>query len=234
SCPYIFNCQNAQAANQLLLSPYRTMVVLLSIPVLPSNSSSFLIGTMSRTSVSQSSVVQFQPAAPGTCPCSYAVVSTSTSTTRTPVSVACCATQSVFTRTFVSVSVVMCPSSRLKMPILSSYPFREGVVRARGVRIPPGDIRRGGVLEVLQLARVLEGVPHGRHEVADPFPDEQQLAAALIEELGVQHAGGQKRCHHFPIGGHHPVRRVLLAAGRTQRLKLFECLRLERSGKPLA
>src|SRR5215470_2623857 len=97
--PYIFSCQNAQAANQLLLSPYKTIVVLLSMPLLPSNSSSFLIGTMSRISVSQSSVVQFHPAAPGTWPWSYAVVSTSTSTTRTPVSAACCATQSVVTRT---------------------------------------------------------------------------------------------------------------------------------------
>src|SRR5215471_21617218 len=34
ACPYIFSCQNAQAANQLLLSPYRTIVVLLSMPVL--------------------------------------------------------------------------------------------------------------------------------------------------------------------------------------------------------
>src|SRR5262245_28582811 len=75
------------------------IVVLLSMPLLPSNSSSFLIGTMSRISVSQSSVVQFHPAAPGTWPWSYAVVSTSTSTTRTPVSAACCATQSVVTRT---------------------------------------------------------------------------------------------------------------------------------------
>jgi hypothetical protein len=53
-----------------LLSPYNTIVVLLSMPLRPSSSSSFFIGTMSRTSVSQSSVVQFQPAAPGTCPCS--------------------------------------------------------------------------------------------------------------------------------------------------------------------
>src|SRR6185503_13860437 len=89
----------AHAANQLLLSPYKTIVVLLSMPLLPSNASSFLIGTMSRISVSQSSVVQFHPAAPGTWPWSYAVVSTSTSTTRTPVSAACCATQSVVTRT---------------------------------------------------------------------------------------------------------------------------------------
>ena len=34
----------------------------------PSRSSSFFRGMMSRTTVSQSSVVQFQPAAPGTCP----------------------------------------------------------------------------------------------------------------------------------------------------------------------
>ena len=65
SCPYIFNCQNAHAANQLLLSPYRMIVVLLSMPLLPRSSSSFLSGMMSRVRVSQSSVVQFQPAAPG-------------------------------------------------------------------------------------------------------------------------------------------------------------------------
>ena len=68
SCPYIFNCQNAHAANQLLLSPYRMIVVLLSIPLLPRSSSSFLSGMMSRVRVSQSSVVQFHPAAPGTWP----------------------------------------------------------------------------------------------------------------------------------------------------------------------
>src|SRR3954469_13733785 len=66
--PYIFSCQNAHAANQLLLSPYRTIVVSLPTPLFPSSSSSFLIGMMSRTSVSHSSVVQFHPAAPGTCP----------------------------------------------------------------------------------------------------------------------------------------------------------------------
>src|ERR1043166_9730665 len=69
------------------------------MPLLPSSSSSFLIGMMSRTSVSHSSVVQFHPALPGTWPWSYAVVSTSTSTMRTLASFACCATQSVVTRT---------------------------------------------------------------------------------------------------------------------------------------
>src|SRR3954469_5005806 len=98
-CPYIFSCQNAQAANQLLLSPYSTIVVVLSTPLLPRSSSSFFSGMMSRTSVSHSSVVQFQPTAPGMCPCSYAVVSTSTSTMRTLASLACCATQSVVTST---------------------------------------------------------------------------------------------------------------------------------------
>ena len=47
--PYSFNCQNAQAANQLLLSPYRTTVVSLSIPDAPSSSSSLSFGMTSRT-----------------------------------------------------------------------------------------------------------------------------------------------------------------------------------------
>ena len=64
--PYSFNCQNAQAANQLLLSPYRTTVVSLSIPDAPSSSSSFAFGITSRTTVSHNCVVQFQPTAPGT------------------------------------------------------------------------------------------------------------------------------------------------------------------------
>src|SRR5579864_279528 len=80
------------------------MVVLLSMPVLPSNCSSFAFGTMSRTTVSQSSVVQFQPAEPATWPWSYAIVSTSTSTMRTPASAECLATQSVVTRTSVEVA----------------------------------------------------------------------------------------------------------------------------------
>src|SRR5580700_12197623 len=75
------------------------MVVWLSMPLLPRRSSSFFLGAMSRTTVSQRSVVQFQPTEPGTWPWSYAVVSTSTSATRTPASVAWEATQSVVTRT---------------------------------------------------------------------------------------------------------------------------------------
>src|SRR5581483_5341705 len=83
------------------------MVVWLSMPLRPSRSSSLAAGTMSRTTVSQRSVVQFQPTAPGTWPWSYAAVSTSTSTTRTPVSRACCATQSVETRTSGTIPVAI-------------------------------------------------------------------------------------------------------------------------------
>src|SRR6187397_801832 len=69
------------------------------MPDLLISASNFALGMMSRTSVSQSSVDQFQPTAPGTCPWPNAVVSTSTSTMRTLASLACCATQSVLTRT---------------------------------------------------------------------------------------------------------------------------------------
>src|SRR6476660_8247010 len=54
---------------------------------------------MSRWSVSQSCVVQFQAIAPGMCPWSYPPVSTSTSTTRTFGSLRCATTQAVSTST---------------------------------------------------------------------------------------------------------------------------------------
>src|ERR1051326_8151833 len=54
---------------------------------------------MSRTVVSQSCVFQAHAIAPGTCPSSYALVSTSTSTTQTFLSFPCSVTHWVVTRT---------------------------------------------------------------------------------------------------------------------------------------
>src|SRR5260370_6342214 len=136
----MLSCEKAQAANQLLLSPYRTTAVWLSMPLFPSSSSSFFIGTISRTSVSQRSVVQFQPMAPGTWPWSYAAVSTSTSTTRTPVSLACCATQSVFTSTF--------GTGVLGMFVLNHetdhlFKARDHVMESVGLQVDWGQEKRG-------------------------------------------------------------------------------------------
>ena len=68
--PYSLSCQYAHAANQLLLSPYRTMVV--SGPI-PHSDSSLLKSSrdaMSRRIPSASWLVQFQPTAPGMWLCS--------------------------------------------------------------------------------------------------------------------------------------------------------------------
>src|SRR3979411_236812 len=98
-CPYSCSSQKANAANQLLLSPYSTTVVL---GVTPSShvafANAFLSG-MSRRTGSFSCDCQFQPTAPGTCPESYAVVSTSTSIKRINGSVRCPTTHSVGTST---------------------------------------------------------------------------------------------------------------------------------------
>ena len=68
--PYSFICHSAQAANQLLLSPYRTTVVSLPMPASAISASNLSLGMTSRRTVSHSCVVQFQPIAPGTWPCS--------------------------------------------------------------------------------------------------------------------------------------------------------------------
>jgi hypothetical protein len=81
-------CQKAQAANQLLLSPYSTSVVSLLTPDWFMRFSNCDFGKISRTTVSQSCVFQAQAMAPGTWPSSYDLVSTSISTTRTFGSVA--------------------------------------------------------------------------------------------------------------------------------------------------
>ncbi len=70
SCPYSLSCQYAQAANQLLLSPYSTTCV--SGPM-PDSDSSLLKSSrlaMSRRMPSDSWLVQFQPTAPGRWLCS--------------------------------------------------------------------------------------------------------------------------------------------------------------------
>src|ERR1700730_10682532 len=119
------------------------IVVLLSMPDFPSSASSAGFGTMSRMTVSHRSVVQFHPAAPGTWPWSYAVVSTSTSTTRFPASVACWATHSVFTRTSASVFVLMQASFFLSLRAAhSNSPWTPAVLVRLQHGVPRGHDRR--------------------------------------------------------------------------------------------
>src|SRR5213082_4196867 len=76
-CPYSCSSQNANAANQLLLSPYSTTVVLGVTPASESSLANAFLSGMSRRTGSLSCDCQFQPTAPAMCPESYAVVSTS-------------------------------------------------------------------------------------------------------------------------------------------------------------
>src|ERR1051326_1450034 len=99
ACPYSCNSQKAKAANQLLLSPYSTTVVLGVTPASDSSLANAFLSGMSRRTGSLSCDCQFQPTAPAMCPESYAVVSTSTSMRRTPGSARRPATQSVETST---------------------------------------------------------------------------------------------------------------------------------------
>src|SRR5207247_672100 len=99
ACPYSCSSQNANAANQLLLSPYNTTVVFGVTPASLRRLANAPLSGMSRRTGSLSCDCQFQPTAPVTWPESYAVVSTSTSIRRTPESVRCPATHSVDTST---------------------------------------------------------------------------------------------------------------------------------------
>src|SRR5256886_10765 len=99
ACPYSCSSQKANAANQLLLSPYSTTVVLGVTPAFDKSSANACLSGMSRRTGSFSCDCQFQPTAPAMCPESYAVVSTSTSIKRMPGSVRCPATHSLATRT---------------------------------------------------------------------------------------------------------------------------------------
>src|SRR6267378_3107990 len=98
-CPYSCSSQKANAANQLLLSPYRTTVVLGVTPASDKSFANAFLSGMSRRTGSFSCDCQFHPTAPTMCPESYAVVSTSTSIKRMPGSVRCPATHSVGTST---------------------------------------------------------------------------------------------------------------------------------------
>src|SRR3989449_2931568 len=99
ACPYSWSNQKANAANQLLLSPYSTTVVLGVTPASDKSFANAFLSGMSRRTGSFSCDCQFHPTAPAMCPESYAVVSTSTSIKRMPGSVTCPATHSVATRT---------------------------------------------------------------------------------------------------------------------------------------
>ena len=70
SWPYSFSCQYAQAANQLLLSPYRTIVVSGPMPEADSSALNSSRPAMSRRMPSDSWLVQFQATAPGMWLCS--------------------------------------------------------------------------------------------------------------------------------------------------------------------
>src|SRR5256714_10697352 len=94
TCPYNCSSQKAKAANQLLLSPYSTTVVLGVTPASDRSFANAFLSGMSRRTGSFSCDCQFQPTAPVTCPESYAVVSTSTSIRRAQESARCPATQS--------------------------------------------------------------------------------------------------------------------------------------------
>src|ERR1700731_1727825 len=69
------------------------------MPDSPSSFSSVALSIKSRRTLSCSCVCQFQPTAPGMCPWAYAVVSTSTSTSRVPGAFRFAATDSVETST---------------------------------------------------------------------------------------------------------------------------------------
>src|SRR5262245_901236 len=69
--------------------------------------------------------------------------------------------------------------------------------------------------------------------MADARVTEQQLAAALIEQLRVQDAAGDERGHHLPIARHHAVRRVGVGPRRAQRRPLLEGSDLEIAGEPV-
>src|SRR5207249_9929454 len=64
ACPYSCNSQNAKAANQLLLSPYSTTVVLGVTPAPDSSRANACLSGMSRRTGSLSCDCQFQPTAP--------------------------------------------------------------------------------------------------------------------------------------------------------------------------
>jgi len=67
-CPYSWSSQKANAANQLLLSPYSTTVVLGVTPASDRSFANAFLSGMSRRTGSFSCDCQFQPTAPGRCP----------------------------------------------------------------------------------------------------------------------------------------------------------------------
>src|SRR5947208_13688616 len=76
-CPYSWSSQKANAANQLLLSPYSTTVVLGVTPASDRSFAKAFLSGMSRRTGSFSCDCQFQPTAPGRCPESVGFLSTS-------------------------------------------------------------------------------------------------------------------------------------------------------------
>src|ERR1700730_12425111 len=119
-----------------------------------------------------------------------------------------------------------------RVSTLATYALAERVVSTWRLFVPPVDVCLCGRFEIPELVRVLVLLADVRQEIAHALPDEQQLAAALIKQLCVQHTSREKRRHHLPVRGHHPKRRVLLAARRAQRREVFRRLGLERRREP--
>src|SRR5438034_457115 len=115
-----------------------------------------------------------------------------------------------------------------------SHAFAERFVRAGGLFIPPLDVGLRRRFEILQLERVVVQVADVWEQITHALPAEQQLAPALKEQLFVDDAAREERRDHFPVRREHPIGRVLLAAGGTQRVEIVERPGLERAREPAA
>src|SRR4051812_38747388 len=98
---------------------------------------------------------------------------------RTPASFACCATQSVVTRTSATGQLLsVTRASHLIWTPLPSHAFRERVVRPRRPLVPPLYICGGHGLEVLELYGARKGFAQLGDDVAHALPDEEKFAIA--------------------------------------------------------
>src|SRR5215467_11688039 len=77
--------------------------------------------------------------------------------------------------------------------------FAELLVRAGRLGVPPRDVALRGRLEIPELARVAVRLTQLRQHVAKPLVAEQQLASALIEELGMEDSARDERGDHLPV-----------------------------------
>src|SRR5436190_14273512 len=184
-CPYSWSSQKANAANQLLLSPYSTTVVLGVTPASDKSFANAFLSGMSRRTGSFSCDCQFQPTAPAMCPESYAVVSTSTSIKRMLGSVRCPATHSVETSTSGCVYATL-TSNQVKPDSASRVSVQKKTIGMAGL-VPgqsPGD--------VVQLGLIVREVREGNagQQIVDPLlqhsPDGPDAARSLrTTSLGI-------------------------------------------------